>query len=586
MTLVTAGDRVADLRGSRRGRRRRAILGPMTEPASPPVAYPAQWEADVVLRDGSVAHVRPIRPEDADGVRRFHAGQSAESIYLRFFAPLKQLSDRDVARFTEVDYHERVALVATVRDEIIGIARYDRIDATTAEVAFNISDAYQGRGVGSVLLEHLAAIAQEEGVRRFVADVLPQNRKMISVFTEAGYEVATTTTTASSPCRSTSRPTEQSQAVAMAREHRAESVSMRAVLCTRDGRGGRRQPAGGLDRAPAPAEHPRRRLHRGGLRGQPRGARGPGPAGLRPGRRHRRTPVDLAVIAVPADVGAGGRARVRRRRGPGAAGRLGRVRRGRARGGACASASCCAPARSSGMRVIGPNSFGLINTHPDVRLNASLAPALPPAGRFGLFAQSGALGIAVLASAARRNLGVSVVRLAPATGSTSPATTSCSTGSTTTTPPPSASTWSRWATRASSPGSPGSLAPTQAGHRRQVRGVRRTACRRATGVAPTRVPPGAFDAMLRQAGVIRVENVHQLFDVAQLVVHQPLPQGSRVGDRRQLRRAGRADRRGVRQLGPRGHRTAGVAVRRGVGRRVRRRPLQAAFADERRSTAS
>ena len=65
-------------------------------------------------------------------------------------------------------------------------------------------------------------------------------------------------------------------------------------------------------------------------------------------------------------------------------------------------------ARSSGMRVIGPNSFGVINSHPDVRMNASLAPALPPAGTLGLFSQSGALGIAVLASAARRNLGVSI----------------------------------------------------------------------------------------------------------------------------------------------------------------------------------
>ena len=162
----------------------------MTDTASRPDAYPARWEADVVLRDGSMAHVRPIMPADADRLRRFHAGQSAESIYLRFFAPLKVLSDKDVARFTEVDYDWRVALVATVHGEIIGIARYDRLDTTTAEVAFHISDAHQGKGVGSVLLEHLAAIGQERGVAKFVADVLPQNRKMIQVFTDAGYEVS------------------------------------------------------------------------------------------------------------------------------------------------------------------------------------------------------------------------------------------------------------------------------------------------------------------------------------------------------------------------------------------------------------
>ena len=101
--------------------------------------YPVEWEADVVLRDGSVAHVRPIRPDDAEGITRFHAGQSDESIYLRFFAPLKQLSDRDLYRFTHVDYEDRVALVATHRGAIIGIGRYDRITPTDAEVAFNVS---------------------------------------------------------------------------------------------------------------------------------------------------------------------------------------------------------------------------------------------------------------------------------------------------------------------------------------------------------------------------------------------------------------------------------------------------------------
>ena len=109
----------------------------MAEPGFTPVddlppGYPTTWEADVVLRDGSVAHVRPIRPNDADALRRFHAGQSEESIYLRFFAPLRQLSDKDVHRFTHVDYHDRVALVVTLREEIIGIGRYDRVTPTSA----------------------------------------------------------------------------------------------------------------------------------------------------------------------------------------------------------------------------------------------------------------------------------------------------------------------------------------------------------------------------------------------------------------------------------------------------------------------
>ena len=84
-------------------------MGSMSEEPLPP-GYPAEWEADVVLRDGTVAHLRPIRPSDVEGIHRFHAGQSDESIYLRFFAPLRRLSDADVHRFTHVDYVDRVAL--------------------------------------------------------------------------------------------------------------------------------------------------------------------------------------------------------------------------------------------------------------------------------------------------------------------------------------------------------------------------------------------------------------------------------------------------------------------------------------------
>src|SRR4051812_34164808 len=105
------------------------------ESVTPP--YPMHREADVVLRDGATAHLRPIGPNDVAAIERFHAGQSEDSIYLRYFAHVPRLSARDLYHFTHVDHRDREAFVGTVGDDIVGIARYDRIDATSAEIAFN-----------------------------------------------------------------------------------------------------------------------------------------------------------------------------------------------------------------------------------------------------------------------------------------------------------------------------------------------------------------------------------------------------------------------------------------------------------------
>jgi len=85
---------------------------PPGAPAHADPGYPLHWEADVVLRDGGTAHVRPIRPDDADALQAFHVGQSARSTYLRFFAPLERLPEAELHRLTHVDHHDRVALVA------------------------------------------------------------------------------------------------------------------------------------------------------------------------------------------------------------------------------------------------------------------------------------------------------------------------------------------------------------------------------------------------------------------------------------------------------------------------------------------
>jgi acyl-CoA synthetase (NDP forming)/RimJ/RimL family protein N-acetyltransferase len=496
----------------------------MIDAASRPDGYPAEWEADVVLKDGSVAHVRPIVPDDGDGLRRFHAGQSAESIYLRFFAPLKTLSDKDVARFTQVDYDSRVALVAMVRGEIIGVARYDRLNASTAEVAFNISDAFQGRGVGSVLLEHLAAVAQERGVGKFVADVLPQNRKMIQVFNDAGYEVSHNFDNGVIAVAFKIEPTHQSQAVRLSREHRAEAVSMRSVLFPES-----IAVIGASRRADSIGHQMLQNILAADFQGRVHAVNTEAleVAGLKAHSRLKDIPdqIDLAVVAVPAEAVLGvvhdcAAAGVKA---------LLVVSAGFAESGPAGEhlqLELLRTARDSGMRVIGPNSFGVINSHADVRMNASLAPALPPAGTLGLFSQSGALGIAVLASAARRNLGISIFASAGNRVDVS------------------GNDFMQYWIDDDDTHAVGLYLESVGNPRKFSRIARQLSLRKPVivvksamtsyGVPPghrvraTNVPPAAFDAMLRQAGVIRVENVHQLFDVAQLVVHQPLPRGGRV----------------------------------------------------------
>ena len=352
--------------------------------------YPAHWEADVVLRDGGTAHLRPIRPDDADRLRRFHGRLSDETIYFRFFSLLRELSDKDVARFTVVDHVDRVALVSTVGDEIIGVVRYERVSPDLAEVAFNIEDSYQGRGVGSVFLEHIAAAARERGVARFVADVLPSNRKMMRVFQDAGYVVGHEMDEGVVRLEFGLEPTENSLAVTFDREHRAEAESVRRLL----------HPASvvvvGASRSP-------RSIGRVVLAhivdgGFPGSVYVVNPAtddvgGVSSYASLADVPghVDLAVVAVPAGevesvvteaAAKGVRGLVVVSAGfaeTGAAGRELQRRSVRA-------------ARGAGMRVVGPNSFGLLVTDPEVSLNASLSPVMPAQGRLGFFSQSGALG--------------------------------------------------------------------------------------------------------------------------------------------------------------------------------------------------
>jgi GNAT superfamily N-acetyltransferase len=117
------------------------------------VEYPHEWEADVVVSDGGTVHLRPIRAQDADGLIALHERLSEQSRYFRFFGPYPHLSERDVTRFTVVDHDRRVAIVATLGEDLIGVARYESTGEDVAEVAFVIEDAHQGRGLGALVPE-------------------------------------------------------------------------------------------------------------------------------------------------------------------------------------------------------------------------------------------------------------------------------------------------------------------------------------------------------------------------------------------------------------------------------------------------
>jgi GNAT superfamily N-acetyltransferase len=138
-----------------------------------------------VLCDGTTVTVRPLGPDDANALRAFHDGLSFQTVYQRFFCARGPLTDAEVAYFTRLDQRSRVALAALVDGVLVGVARYDRLPGTTdAETACVVTDAWQGRGVGTLLLARLVEVARRSGVRRFVADTLMSNTPLLRLLAE------------------------------------------------------------------------------------------------------------------------------------------------------------------------------------------------------------------------------------------------------------------------------------------------------------------------------------------------------------------------------------------------------------------
>ena len=461
---------------------------------------PSHWAADVVLADGGTAHLRPIRAEDADGLMDLHRRLSSRTVYLRFFRPYPELTPSDVERFTQVDHDDRVALVCLLNDRLVAVGRYDRLPGTSdAEVAFVVEDAQQGRGFGSALLEHLAAAGRERGIRRFVAEVLPDNRGMLRVFSDAGFTVTRAFDEGVIHLEFPIAPTAASLEVMRAREQHAESRSIARLLA----------PASvaviGASRTPGRLGHTVLAHLLAGFAGPvfPVHPEARSVAGVRafPTVLDVADDIDLAVVCTPGGVvpevvaqcaEKGVRGLVVISDVPPEAER-----------------ELVTTARGHGIRVVGPECLGVINLDPAVALNASLASVLPAHGRTGLFSQTGALGVAVLEEVRRRGLGlstfVSAGRRADVSGN---------------------DLLQYWETDPST--SLVLLHLESFGNPRKFARLARRLGRTKPVVAVQGAQSPLVDDLFRQAGVVRVDSVRQMLDVALLLADQPLPAGRTV----------------------------------------------------------
>ncbi|MCU0270257.1 MAG: GNAT family N-acetyltransferase [Acidimicrobiales bacterium] len=501
------------------------VPGTPVSPTSPAASdYPDKWEADVVLSDGGTLHLRPIRSDDYQAHRDFIARLSPQTMYFRFFGPRRELTEEETTHFTTVDYRERMAFAAFLGEEMVGVARYERLgDDDVAEVAFVVDDAQQGRGLGTLLLEHLVAAARQQGITRFVAETLPDNRKMLSVFRDAGYRLTERYEDGVVHLSWSIEPTEEATARIESREHIADVLSIRRILAPRSVAviGASHEPGtigyhlflnlleGGFDGPVYPVN-----LH----------ARHVASVPTYPTVLDVPDEVDLAVIALPAEAVLDAVEQCARKEVKGLVvvsagfGETGPV-------GAELEHRVLAAARGNGMRLVGPNCIGVANSA--VGLNATFAPVQPPPGRVAFMSQSGALGIALLEWADRAGLGISsfasIGNKADVSGNDLLQYWEDDDGTDVIlmylesfgNP----RKFSRIARRVSQRKP---IVAVKSG--RTIAGSRAATSHTAAAASPD----VAVAALFHQAGVIRVDTLDELLAVAQILSSQPLPAGNRV----------------------------------------------------------
>jgi acetate---CoA ligase (ADP-forming) len=478
---------------------------------------------DVILKDGGTLRLRPPASSDADAVLDFLQRLSERSLYLRFHG-IRQVDRAFVDSVLDPDWLEAGALAGWLGDRVVGLANYVRLrDASVAEVAFVVADEEQGRGIGTRLLEQLAARAAETGIRRFVAQVMAENRAMLSVFTEAGFDVVRELEHGEVEVSFPIAATESFQTRVEERDHVAVTASLRpffepdsvAVI----GASRRRGSIGGelfrnvIEADFAGAAYP---VNRGG--DPVAGVRAYSSIGEIP------DPVDLAVICVPAaqvlDAAAealqkGIRAICVISSGFAETGAEGRDRQEK----------LLALVRAHGVRLLGPNCLGIASSKP--KLNATFAPRALPVGRIGFSSQSGALGLALLEQGSAR-LGFSAF-----VSIGNKADVSSNDLLEWWEDDPETDVVLLYLESFGNPRKFGRISRRVA-RRKPILALKAGATAAGAKAASSHTAAlagseAAVEALFRQAGVVRARTLEELVDVAGLLSSQPLPHGRRVG---------------------------------------------------------
>jgi len=491
-----------------------------------------RYAADALLRDGGSIHIRAIRADDKERLQAHFHGLGFDSVRFRFLGGKKDLTPADLRYFTELDFSQHVGLVALRRqdgaEEFIGVGRYICAEGEhrRAEFALAVVDAWQGRGVGTLLMEHLARIAAADGVERFEAEILATNRKMFDVVVALGFRTDESSRAGVVHAWFPIEPTPETRRASDERAWHAAAEGVRAMLHPRSVAvvGASRDPSS-LGAALVA------NLVRHGFHGAiyPVNSRADQIEGLRayPTLGAVGHPIDLVLVAVPA---------------PGVEAVVDECARIGARGVVVISAGFAEVSekgravqdrlrdrvRESGFRLVGPNCMGVINTDPAVSLDATFAPTFPPAGNVGMLSQSGALGVAVLDYARALDIGVStfvsVGNKADVSGNDLLAYWKDD---------PRTQVVALYLESFGNPRRFARLAPEVA-RRKPIVAVKsgrsaagtRAASSHSAALASLDV---AVDALFEQAGVIRTETLEDLFDVVSLLATQPVPKGPRVG---------------------------------------------------------